>query len=129
MIKVNMSPQAVLGRLRAMGALWEMSVKLMNSKPASAPSERRRGVEIQDAIRKVLFTQWDPISIRDEGLLDEYDAYIAPLFRILVTTRDENQLIDTLQRIERDEIGMTPSDAAFLKPVANALLDLKVTLR
>ena len=56
------------------------------------------------------------------------DAYIAPLYRILVTKRDQKQLIDTLKRIESDEIGTAVSDPNKLGSVANSLLGLKVSL-
>jgi len=128
--KTDMSRDGVTHRLKQMEGLWLLGKALGRAKVSSNKgSQKNQGLEIQAAIRYVLVKQWDPISVSDEVLVDEYDAYIAPLYRILVTTRDYDQLIKTLQRIERDELGVEPSDAVRLRPVAEALLNLKVMLR
>lgn len=131
-MKVDMSPEAIGARLRAMDDLWLLSVKLMNSKPTDggrASSGNSRALAIQDSIRQVLLHDWDPIGIRcDSNVGDEYDAYIAPIYRILVGTRSESDLIECLRRIEREEIGVEPSEAESLIPVVHKLLALKVTL-
>ena len=41
-MKVDMSPEAVSGRLRAMGELWQLSVELMASKLADGESPRSK---------------------------------------------------------------------------------------
>jgi hypothetical protein len=88
----------------------------------------RHATQIQHAIRHILFRQWDPIGVRDiEGSSDEYDSYIAPIYRILVGTRSEDDLIDLLCRSERD-LGMQSRSPEGLRPVARALLLLDVTL-
>ena len=98
----------------------------------SAPmsgSRTHRAAEIQDAIRQVLLRKWDPISVRDvESCVDEYDSYIAPVYRILVGSRSEDDLIDLLFRSERD-LGMCCQSAEQLRPVARALLSLDVRMR
>jgi len=128
-MKVDMSEEAVTQRLRTMGDLWELSVKLMNSggtKPGSGrPS---RGLKIQDSIREVLRFDWDPIGLDSDGAIDEYDTYIAPIYRILVSSRSTEGLIERLQVIERDELGLAPTKVEALRSVAEKLLDLKVTL-
>lgn len=128
-MKVDMSPEAIAGRLRAMDDLWLLSLKLMNSKLARPKTSRSRGLEIQDSIRQVLLQDWDPIDICcDPNVNDEYDAYIAPIYRILVGSRSEGALIECLRRIERDEISVGPAEPELLRPVAKKLLGLKVTL-
>ena len=45
----------------------------------------QRAAEIQDLIRQVLLRDWNPIGVNnDPELADEYDSYIAPVYRILV---------------------------------------------
>jgi hypothetical protein len=131
-MKVDMSPEAVSGRLQAMGELWELSVELMASKPANGESVRgkgRRALEIQDSIRRVLMRNWDPISVSDvREAFDEYDAYISPVYRILVGTRSSDDLVECLRRIEREELGIRPADPEAYRKIAEKLLELEVTL-
>jgi hypothetical protein len=131
-MKVDMSPEAVTARLRTLDELWLLSVKLMNSKRVTksyGDLKKQNALEIQDSIRQVLLRDWDPIGICcDPSVADEYDAFIAPIYRILVGTRSEDDLIDCLRRIERDEIGVDPSEAETLRPVAKMLLELKIML-
>lgn len=128
-----MSEEAVTQRLRTMGDLWALSVKLMdNDVKTSDPNfgQRSRAIEIQDSIRRVLRLEWDPIGVEDPGggSVDEYDAYIAPIYRVLVTSRSTEVLIERLQRIERDELGVGPTSVEALRSIAKRLLELKVTL-
>jgi len=115
-----------------MDDLWLLSVKLMNAGRKSVKSRNRtasRALEIYEAIRTVLVRDWDPIGIANEPQLrDEYDAYLAPVYRILVGTRSEDDLAECLRKIERDEIGIGPADLNQLLPVARKLLALPVSL-
>lgn len=130
-MKVDMSPEAVTARLRTMDELWLLSVNLMSSKPTDgrplAP-RRSRALEILDAIRDVLYKDWDPVGVNEYSSRDEYDAYIAPVYRILVGSRSEKELIDTLRRIEDEQIGTGPTGTEKLHAVANKLLGLTVAL-
>jgi hypothetical protein len=127
---VDMSPEALSHRLRLMGELWELSVALMNSKVVTrhgGSSRKARAGEIRDSIRKVLFFDWDPIGISPGSELDgEYDAYISPVYRILLGTRSEDDLINRLYQIENDSIGISCGDPESLRPVARKLLELDV---
>ena len=129
---VDMSPKAVTYRLRLMGELWELSVKLMDSKVIarhSSPTRKGRALEIREAIRKVVFFDWDPIGVsKYGGPTDEYDAGISPIYRILVGSRSENDLIETLRRNARTDLGVDAGSTDKLQVVARRLLGLKVTL-
>jgi hypothetical protein len=132
-MKVDMSTEAIGARLRAMDELWLLSIKLMNSRPVvgddSASSRRSQALEIQDSIRAVLYEDWDPLGINDHlSTQDEYDAYIAPVYRVLVGNRSVNVLTNMLTRIARDEIGVPVGGVEKLHSVAHKLLKLKVTL-
>jgi hypothetical protein len=131
-MKVDMSPEAVSGRLRAMGELWQLSVELMASKLADGELPRSKkylALEIQDSIRQVLMRNWNPIGVSDvPDAFDEYDAYISPVYRILVGTRSLEDLVECLRRLEREEMEITPGDPEAYRKVAEKLLDLEVTL-
>jgi len=46
--------------------------------------KNKQGIKIQSAIREILFYDWDPINVSyNENLKDEYDSYIADVYRIL----------------------------------------------
>lgn len=128
--KTDMSREAVTHRLEQMEGLWMLSKALGDAKVVRKNVRKKnRGFEIQESIRQILVKDWDPIGICcDPNVADEYDAYIAPIYRILVGTRSESDLIECLQQIERNEIGVGPAEAERLRPVAEKLLELKVTL-
>jgi hypothetical protein len=89
----------------------------------------QRAAEIQDLIRQVLLRDWNPIGVNnDPELADEYDSYIAPVYRILVGSRSEHDLIDLLYRAERDQIGTACESPEQLRTVAQTLMALDVTL-
>ena len=84
----------------------------------------KRAAEIQQSIRDVLMQQWDPIGIAEYiSTDDEYDAYIAPVYRILVGSRSEDELVSLLHFTEDDVIT-----ADGRRAVARALLALDVKL-
>lgn len=131
-MSVDMSPAAVSGRLRMMGELWELSVKLMNSKPADGRTRtksRSEALEIRDSIRQVLLQDWDPVGVNDiPECVDEYDSYIARVYRILVGSRSVADLVDLLKRIAVEEMAVSSGGTEKLKSVAAKLLTLKVRL-
>jgi len=89
----------------------------------------QRAAEIQDSIRQVFFRDWDPIGVNDNPKLsDEYDSYIAPVYRILTGSRSEDDLIECLYRTENDQIGTGCESPEQLRPVARKLLALDLTL-
>lgn len=97
--------------------------------PCPAKPRAKRASEIQDSIRRVLFRDWDPIGVNSNpNLKDEYDAYIAPIYRILVGNRSEDDLIGCLQEMERDRFGLEPGTSEQLRNVARKLLTLDVRM-
>jgi hypothetical protein len=88
-----------------------------------------RAAKIQDSIRQILFQDWDPVSVGDNpNLRDEYDSYIAPVYRILTDSRSEQELVDYLFGTEREEMGMPCKSPEQLRAVARKLLELDVRL-
>jgi hypothetical protein len=90
-------------------------------------SRKKRAAKIQDSIRQILYHDWNPIGF--SGLPeDEYDSYIAPVYRILAGSRSEQELIEFLFRTESDTIGSSCESPEQLRPVARRLLELDVRL-
>jgi len=88
-------------------------------------------VEIEEAIRQILFHDWDPIGMADTELVNEYDAYIAPVYRVLVGSRSEDELTKYLFITARDTIGVASDTAEHFelgRPAARKLLELDVGL-
>jgi|tagenome__1003787_1003787.scaffolds.fasta_scaffold20497959_2 hypothetical protein len=131
-MKVDMSSEAVGARLRTMDELWILSVKLMNSKPIDAlgsPPASKRGIRIQDSIRQVLYNDWDPLGINDyPSTVDEYDDYIAPIYRILVGSRSCDEVAETLRRLAIEKMGVSAGGTEKLDSVAKKLLRLDVMI-
>ena len=130
-MKVDMSPEAISRRLKTMGELWDLGIALSRSRSLDGVElrpPRRRVTVIQDAIRKVLIDDWDPIGVRGvAGAVDEYDSYIGRIYQILRGSRSANDLVDCLARIEQAEIGVSTTERSR-RDVAAKLLDLKVGL-
>ncbi len=91
-------------------------------------SRDSKAAQIQDSIRQVLLCDWNPIGFGEVLPADEYDRYIAPVYRILVGSRSEQEIIECLFRLERDIIGSPCGSAEQLRPVARRLLELDVRL-
>ena len=91
-------------------------------------SRETRAAKIQESIRQVLRHDWNPIGFADVLPEDEYDSYIAPIFRILAGSRSEQEIIECLFHLERDIIGAPCKSAEQLRPVARRLLELDVRL-
>ena len=64
-------------------------------------------VDIQDRLRRVLVSTWDPLCVGDNAkLADEYDRYIPMLLSLLQTGGNQGAIAAALQKIEKDEFGM-----------------------
>jgi hypothetical protein len=66
----------------------------------------RQARQIYSAINQILFTYWDPIGINDVAPKDEYEAYVADVYRALVNGKSERGLVGLLTSIENKSIGL-----------------------
>jgi hypothetical protein len=88
-----------------------------------------RARHIMNEIHDVLWLDWDPIGVRElGGPEDEYDSYIGGAYRLLAQGANADALIDYLYRIETDAMGGSLRDKNLLRPVAEKLLKINVTL-
>ena len=59
------------------------------------------------AIRRVLLFNWDPIGVHNiAGAQDEYDAYIYPVYRLLLSNATDEEVTEYLKGIEHDTMGL-----------------------
>src|SRR5580765_5958056 len=94
-------------------------------------SRKKRAAEIQDSIRRILYHDWDPIGVSGKAPEDEYDGYIAPVYRILASGGSEQEPIEYLFRTGEGIMGATRTPEAHyeqLRRVARRLLELDVRL-
>ena len=92
-------------------------------------NKMKRAKEIQNAIRTVLFREWDPIGINDvPELSDEYNPYVGKVYRALVSGHSQQELITLLHTLESEDIEIFCGDTSELTEVANKLLEIDVTL-
>jgi len=80
--------------------------------------------QLLQAVREVLFREWDPIGVNQyEQCLDEYDGYAPTLCRYLREGADEHRIAAHLGRLARDSMGLTV-DEERNRRAARLLLDL-----
>src|SRR5437899_3062123 len=80
-------------------------------------------------IADVLHRHWDPIGVRDEPRAQaEHAAYVAGVYRLIVSGATPRQLAEHLVRIETERLGFQDTDPKMLVPVAKKLLKLNVRL-
>lgn len=91
-----------------------------------ADVRERRAREIQEAIREVLYQEWDPLALRGLAPRDEYDSYIGGVYRILASSRSEEALVEFLGRT--GDLGVPGRGPDHLRSVARRLLALGVRL-
>ena len=80
---------------------------------------------IQDQIRIVLNTAWDPIGVAD--IVDDgYDMYIGHIYSLLSTKGGEQAIADHLLWIEVNRMGLSSSPKERLLQVAASLRSLQL---
>jgi hypothetical protein len=90
---------------------------------------RRNARKIQESIRLVLLRDWDPIGVQDvPEAQDEYDSYVAGVYRLLASGASAHEIAEHLLRIEMFQMGLSTSNSASLLAVAAKLRALQVKL-
>jgi len=93
-------------------------------------TEQTRAQQVQHWIADTLRRNWDPIGVGNEpGAQDEYDAYVAGVYRLIVAGVSARQLADHLAQIETEQLGFQDTDPKMLVPLAEKLLRLNVGLK
>jgi hypothetical protein len=81
---------------------------------------------IQDEIRSVLNTDWDPIGVVGDGINDEYDGYIGRIYSLLMSGASEQAIAGHLRSIEVDHMGLAGTSMDELLKAATKLLKLQL---
>ena len=85
-------------------------------------SHEARARKIQRAIGDALLRNWDPIGVkREPQARNEYDAYVAGVYRLLASGATARHIAEHLVRVETDQLGFADPDATTLVPLAYKL--------
>jgi hypothetical protein len=77
---------------------------------------------IQDAIRDVLISDWDPAQAKRGGPRDEYDTYLPLIYQLLVSNPTRVAVATALKDLDRDIFGYPDTSIALLLPAADKLI-------
>jgi hypothetical protein len=83
-------------------------------------------ITIQDEIRSVLNTDWDPIGVVGDGINDEYDMYIGRIYSLLMNGASDQAIAEHLLSIELERMGLSGTSMDQLLNVATKLLKLQL---
>lgn len=86
-----------------------------------------RAEEIGNAIRDILFDEWDPIGVNDIAPRDEYDTYAGKIYGYLRDGRDAHFLAKHLRHLESSAMDSLTNDEHRMM-IANRLLAIDVSL-
>jgi hypothetical protein len=91
-------------------------------------SKKRRALEIQAAIARIHYDDWDPIGLAGVAPRDEYDTYVGGVYRLLASGATAEQIAEHLVRIEREAMGYDQATIRDLLPIARKLqaVDLRL---
>ncbi|MBI5382371.1 MAG: hypothetical protein HZA31_10770 [Opitutae bacterium] len=86
----------------------------------------QHGRDVINAIRRVLYREWDPLDLCDVGPETRYDAYISPLYRLLATAPTKEAVVHELKRLQVELIGPDFSKEKRLPSIADMLLAINL---
>ena len=88
-------------------------------------ARNRRARQIQTEISKVLWEDWNPIGF--DVPLDEYDAYVGPIYSLLSRGASAEEVARHLASVDTDGITGHQTDPSRLMRVAHKLREIDVT--
>jgi hypothetical protein len=92
-------------------------------------NRKQRAKEIQDQIRSILLTDWDPIGVGEiPEAADEYDGYVGGIYRLLSSHASVEDVAPHLHEIVISSIGLSSGGADDHLDVAKKLCALDVRL-
>lgn len=95
----------------------------------SSPEQREiHGRAILEAIRKVLYREWDPLDVCDVGPEDTYDSHIGRIYRLLATHPSRDEVVQELKKIQIALIGPDFSKEKRLNAVVDMLISIDMRL-
>ena len=85
----------------------------------------RTWLAIQNQMRNVLNSDWDPIGVADI-VDDEYDMYIGEIYSLLMKDANEQDIAEYLLWVEVERMGLTGTSADQRLRVARNLHSLRL---
>lgn len=80
--------------------------------------------EAQATIREILLREWDPIGVAEiREAQDEYDAYVADVYRLLSRRASVNEVFDFLWWLETEHMALSGDRQRTVK-IAERLVEL-----
>ncbi len=79
---------------------------------------------LYQAVREILFREWDPIGVNCHAPADEYDSYAPGICRLLEAGADEVRLTEHLHKLATESMGLSNSDREHHRRIARRLLSL-----
>jgi hypothetical protein len=68
----------------------------------------QRAQSLQSKIKDILLKEWDPIGVQDiPEAQNEYDAYVARIYKLLISKRPEHEIFDYLWWVETEHMSLT----------------------
>jgi hypothetical protein len=84
-----------------------------------------KGKELWQAVKEILFREWDPIGINSyPSLSDEYDSYANGIVRLLQAEADEYKIAEHLRNLQRVNMGMSSTNEERDRGIARRLISL-----
>jgi hypothetical protein len=69
---------------------------------------QERAKKYHQAIRKALLQEWDPIGVAEiPGAQDEYDGYVASIYKLLIQRSPVTKIFEYLWWLETEHMGLT----------------------
>ncbi|MFH7764818.1 hypothetical protein [Acinetobacter sp. BSP-28] len=86
-------------------------------------------IELVESLHKsisvILLKEWDPIGVQDiSEAFDEYDGYVAPLYKMLIDKKSLQDIFEYLVWAESEHMGLSTVDRQHTHLVAQRLRDL-----
>lgn len=80
--------------------------------------------QAHETIREILMREWDPIGVSEiREAQDEYDAYVADVYRLLSRRASTNEVFDCLWWLETEHMGLS-GDRQRTRRIAERLFEL-----
>ena len=79
---------------------------------------------LYNAVREVLFHEWDPIGVNSHATDDEYDSYAPSLCSLLMQGADAVKIAARLDDWSRNAMGLSNVDPEHSRRIAHRLLSL-----
>lgn len=81
--------------------------------------------ELLQAVKEVLFREWDPIGVNSNPACSgEYDSYASGIVRLLQSEADEYKIAEHLRSLQRVSMGMSSANEERDREIASKLISL-----